>query len=105
MPGNENFYNYQAVRGSLADELKELSLRAYKACGGKGYSRIDIRQEAASGKLLLLEVNAQCGLSEDEDYTSIGAILKASDISFSEIVLEIIKDALSRNLKQNLVSV
>jgi len=53
---------------------------------------------------LLLEVNAQCGLSEDENYTSIGAILKASDISFSEIVLEIIEDALRRNLKNKLVT-
>ena len=104
MPGNENFYNYRPVNGSLADELKKLSLKAYKACGGKGYSRIDIRQDAASGKLLLLEVNAQCGLSEDENYTSIGAILKASDISFSEIVLEIIQDALRRNLKNKLVT-
>ena len=30
----------------------------------------------------MLEVNAQCGLSEDEDYTSIGAILRYSDNNF-----------------------
>jgi hypothetical protein len=46
----------------------------------------------------MLEVNAQCGLSEDEDYTSIGAILKVSNVSFTAIVTEILKDALRRSV-------
>ncbi len=98
MPSNENFYEYQSVNPELVPALKQLSLDAYKACAGKGYTRIDIRQDAASGKLYLLEANAQCGLSEDEDYTSIGAILKVSNVSFTEIITEILKDALRRSL-------
>ncbi|MEO7924365.1 MAG: hypothetical protein ABIR30_11865 [Chitinophagaceae bacterium] len=98
MPGNENFYEYRPADASLVPALKKLSLEAYAACGGKGYTRIDIRQDAATGKLYMLEANAQCGLSEDEDYTSIGAILKASDISFTEIITEILKDALRRSI-------
>jgi len=98
MPGNENFYEYQPVEPSLVPALKQLSLAAYKSCGGKGYTRIDIRQDAATGKLLMLEVNAQCGLSEDEDYTSIGAILKVSGVSFTGIITEILKDALRRSV-------
>jgi len=86
------------VKGELVPALKKLSLDAYKACGGKGYTRIDIRQNAATGKLYMLEVNAQCGLSEDENYTSIGAILKASGISFTEVIGEILKDALRRSV-------
>lgn len=46
----------------------------------------------------MLEANAQCGLSEDEDYTSIGAILKASNVSFTEIIGEILRDALRRSM-------
>jgi hypothetical protein len=46
----------------------------------------------------MLEVNAQCGLSEDEDYTSIGAILKVSNVSFTAVVAEILKDALRRSV-------
>lgn len=46
----------------------------------------------------MLEANAQCGLSEDEDYTSIGAILKVSNVSFTEIIVEILKDALRRSV-------
>jgi D-alanine-D-alanine ligase len=98
MPQNENFYEYKAVDPALVPALKQLSLDAYKACGGKGYTRIDIRQDAGTGKLYMLEANAQCGLSEDEDYTSIGAILKVSGISFTEIIAEILKDALRRSI-------
>lgn len=98
MPKNENFYEYRPVETSLIPALKQLSLDAYRSCGGKGYTRIDIRQDAGTGKLYMLEANAQCGLSEDEDYTSIGAILKVSGISFTEIITEILKDALRRSV-------
>ena len=98
MPGNENFYEYRPANPKLVQALKKLSMKAYKACGGKGYTRIDIRQDAVSGKLYMLEVNAQCGLSEDEDYTSIGAILKVSGVSYTEVIAEILKDALRRSL-------
>lgn len=99
MPQNENFYEYQKVDPSLAEQLKQLSLDAFRSCGGKGYARLDIRKDEATGKLYMLEVNAQCGLSEDEDYTSIGAILKASGITFTHIIVEILKDALRRSIK------
>jgi D-alanine-D-alanine ligase len=49
-----------------------------------------------TGKLYVLEVNAQCGLSEDEDYTSIGAILRFSGNTFTQMVAEIINDAFTR---------
>lgn len=100
MPQNENFYEYRPAEPELIPALKALSLDAYRACGGKGYTRIDIRQDAATGKLYMLEVNAQCGLSEDEDYTSIGAILKVSNVSFTEVIAEILKDALRRSVVQ-----
>jgi D-alanine-D-alanine ligase len=98
MPGNENFYEYQKVAPELVPALKKLSLEAYRSCGGKGYTRIDIRQDKDTGKLYMLEVNAQCGLSEDEDYTSIGAILKVSKVSFTSVIAEILHDALRRKV-------
>jgi D-alanine-D-alanine ligase len=55
--------------------------------------------DSKTKKLYVLEVNAQCGLSEDENYTSIGAILRMSNKTFSELVIEIINDAFLR--KQN----
>ena len=99
MPGNANFYEYQAVDPAMAAALKRISLEAYRSCGGKGYARLDIRKDETTGKLYMLEVNAQCGLSEDEDYTSIGAILKASNCGFTEVIAEILKDALRRSVQ------
>jgi D-alanine-D-alanine ligase len=98
MPENGNFYEYSPAEPKLIPALKKISMDAYKACGGKGYTRIDIRQDAATGKLYMLEANAQCGLSEDEDYTSIGAILKVSNVSYTEVIAEILKDALRRSM-------
>lgn len=96
MPGNENFYNYHRPDPSLMKELEELSLEAYMAVGGMGYGRLDIRMDSNTGKMYMLEVNAQCGLSEDEDYTSIGAILRYADKSFTHLIREIIQDAFTR---------
>ena len=98
MPNNENFYNYIPVKEPLSSAVKEISLKAYCAVGGKGYGRLDIRMEALTGNLYVLEVNAQCGLSEDEDYTSIGAILRVSGKTFTQLVSEIIKEGLSKRI-------
>ena len=98
MPQNENFYEYHPVKPSLVKALKKLSMEAYKAVGGRGYTRIDIRMDTLTGKLYILEVNAQCGLSEDENYTSIGAILKVSGRTYTEVVTEILKDAIRRSV-------
>ena len=97
MPNNENFYEYQMAPINLHAEIKSLAWDAYVACKGKGYTRADIRMDASTKKMYVLEVNAQCGLSEDEDYTSIGAILKVSDTSFTQLVTEILEDTLAKN--------
>ena len=104
MPKEESFYEYRAVKPELGKRIKKLSFDAYRACGGKGYTRIDIRQDAETGKLYLLEANAQCGLSNDENYTSIGAILKVSNVAYTEIIAEILKDALRRSVTRSRVA-
>lgn len=96
MPGNENFYDYHRPDPTLMNALEKLSLDAYIAVGGTGYGRLDIRMDKNTGKLYMLEVNAQCGLSEDEDYTSIGAILRYAGKTFSDLIHRIIHDAFTR---------
>ena len=95
MPNQENFYEYALPDENIIEELKMLSWNAFVACKGKSYTRVDIRKDNTTNELFVLEVNAQCGLSEDENYTSIGAILKFSNKSFSSLVNEIINNALS----------
>jgi D-alanine-D-alanine ligase len=96
MPNNGNFYEYMPADEMVKAEIMRVALDAYCAVQGKGYTRIDLRQDKSSGKIYVLEVNAQCGLSEDENYTSIGAILRFAHKSFSQLVMEIITDALDK---------
>lgn len=99
MPGNESFYEYALPNNGMISALQKITLDAYAAVNGSGYARLDIRMDAATKKLYVLEVNAQCGLSEDEDNTSIGAILRMSGKSFTQLIYEIVKDSL---LKHNI---
>ncbi len=96
MPDDGDFYTYALPDPSLVEEIKKISWDAYVATKGFGYTRADVRMDQKTGKLYVLEVNAQCGLSEDEDYTSIGAILRLSGCTFAGLVAEIIFDALKR---------
>ncbi|MDZ4714574.1 MAG: hypothetical protein SH819_03810 [Cytophagales bacterium] len=96
MPDAGNFYEYGRPKAGLIEEIKKICWDAYVATRGCGYTRVDIRMDSKTGKLYVLEVNAQCGLSEDEDYTSIGAILRFCGTSFAEMVSEIIRDAFAR---------
>lgn len=96
MPSNENFYEYRTPDASLIEPIKKLSWEAYCATRGKGYTRVDLRMDSKTGRLYVLEVNAQCGLSEDEDHTSIGAILRLGGRSFSGAILQILNDAFVR---------
>jgi D-alanine-D-alanine ligase len=96
MPNEENFYEYAVPDAALIQDIKKISWDAYVACKGTGYTRVDVRMDSATKKLYVLEVNAQCGLSEDENFTSIGAILRVSNASFASLIVEIINDAFLR---------
>jgi len=102
MPNEANFYEYAMPDAALIGEIKKISWDAFVACKGCGYTRADIRMDKQTGKLYVLEVNAQCGLSEDEDFTSIGAILRFSNNTFTELVAEIINDAFARRSAREL---
>ena len=92
MPGKGNFYEYALPAKDVIPSLHQVTLDAYVAVQGSGYARLDIRMDARTKKLYMLEVNAQCGLSDDEDHTSIGAILRLSGKSFTQLIAEIIQD-------------
>ncbi len=97
MPGQDHFYEYAPVEDDGLDQaLRQLSWQAYAALQGTGYTRVDIRQDRRSGQLYVLEANAQCGISEDENYTSIGAILRFAGCSFSSLVSDLLNHARQR---------
>jgi D-alanine-D-alanine ligase len=91
LEGDAELWNYRKVPKTLAKRVMDISWAAYEAVGGRGYGRVDLRQDSETGEIHVLEVNAQCGISEDESYTSIGAILRFARSSFASAVGEIIK--------------
>lgn len=95
----EDFYDYYLPAPELEDEIRKLSWDAYCAVEGTGYTRVDLRKDSATGKYYVLELNSQCGLSEDEAYTSIGAIVRLGKHPFSEIIRTILENALATKIK------
>jgi len=95
----ENLWEYFKPDPKLEHAVKQLSIDAYCAVNGTGYGRIDIRMDKATGKMYVLEVNSQCGLSEDENHTSIGAMVRLGNDKFSDMLGAIIDNALQTKLK------
>lgn len=93
-PLQKDLWNYQPIEESLANKIMHISWDAYTAVKGSGYARVDLRQDHKNGQLYVLEVNSQCGLSDDENYTSIGAILRFSKVSFSTLIKSILSTAI-----------
>ncbi len=96
----EYLWEYQPAAANVCKRIQAISWDAYAAVGGCGYGRVDLRMDAESGELFVLEVNAQCGLSEDENYTSIGAILRFANRTFASVVSGIIDGAVARHRTQ-----
>ena len=95
----DNFYEYQLGDPAIQMDIQKVSWEAYAAVNGTGYTRVDVRVDKHTGQPHVLEVNAQCGISEDENFTSIGAILKYANQSFTELIIHIINDAFARRRK------
>jgi len=93
---DEDLWQYRPVSRREAKQIREVSWAAYAAARGRGYGRVDLRQDARTGELAVLEVNAQCGLSEDENHTSIGAILRFAGKPFSHAIDAILAASASR---------
>lgn len=99
LQGQAALYDFAPVNDeALAKQIKELSWKAYAAVEGTGYTRVDLRLCKESSQVQVLEVNAQCGLSEDENFTDIGAILRFEKRSFSELLMLIMIDAVRESL-------
>jgi D-alanine-D-alanine ligase len=95
LPDTEPFYRYALAAPQLQRPLADLAVRAFLALSGTGYARVDIRLEARTDVLYVLEVNANCGLSSDQE-TSVGQILRLARVSIQQLIASILEDALVR---------
>lgn len=97
LPEGEAYYRYELAPPEVAARLADLARRAFHAVGGESYARVDIRLEAATGALFVLEVNAQCGLSSTVSST-VGSMLELSNQPMSSVVERILGHAMGRRL-------
>jgi D-alanine-D-alanine ligase len=110
IPDGETFLSYERYWGIYREEtppadglafyryakcgvdVEKIARDAYIAVRGRGYARVDLRMDRAGGALFVLEVNANCGLSED-DQTSTGCILKLAEMKLADLLRMILADA------------
>jgi D-alanine-D-alanine ligase-like ATP-grasp enzyme len=95
LPPGEPYCVHKPVGGKLRDELEHVVRQAVRAVSGSSYARCDLRQDAKTGAISVLEVNAQCDLTENPA-SEIGSILRYSDMTMPELVEMILNHALSR---------
>ncbi|KAG0205167.1 hypothetical protein BGX28_003162 [Mortierella sp. GBA30] len=73
----------------------------YASFGGNGYCRMDLREDHRSGKVFVVDVNANCSIDEDED-CAMGKILKASGLTLGQFFAILMVDAI--NVRDNLIA-
>jgi D-alanine-D-alanine ligase len=78
----------------VADEVRELSLRAYRAIGGYGLSRVDFLYEEETGRLYVLEINTMPGFTPRSVY---GRAWEAAGVSYPELLSRLIDLAMARS--------
>jgi len=78
----------------IAEEVRELSLRAYRAIGGYGLSRVDFLYEEHTGRLYMLEINTMPGFTPRSVYAGGWA---ASGLAYPDLLCRLIDLGLARS--------
>jgi D-alanine-D-alanine ligase-like ATP-grasp enzyme len=76
----------------------DVAKRAYLACNGTGYGRVDLRTSTPDSidDVMVLEVNAQCGLGFEKDSSSLAEILILSQIKPHTFLTDLLETARAR---------
>jgi D-alanine-D-alanine ligase len=78
----------------IAEEVRELSLRAYRAIGGYGLARVDFLYEEHTGRLYVLEINTMPGFTARSVYARGWA---ASGLAYPDLLVRLIDLGLERS--------
>ncbi|HUE76626.1 MAG TPA: hypothetical protein VMM83_01675 [Longimicrobiales bacterium] len=78
------------IDAAVADRARDLGLRAWRAVGGHGYGRVDLRADD-DGRLHVLEVNPNPDLAPDAGLARMAA---AAGWTFDALVARIVEDGL-----------
>jgi D-alanine-D-alanine ligase len=109
VPSNE-WYDYQAkylggesriiipapIASDLAEQVRELGIRAFKAIDGAGLARVDFLLDRSTGALYLNEANTMPGFTSVSMYAK---MWEASGLSYSALLDRLIELALERHTR------
>ncbi|TDC08556.1 D-alanine--D-alanine ligase [Nonomuraea longispora] len=82
-----------ALPEHVAEDVRELALRAFRAIGGYGLSRVDFLYEEDTGRLYVLEINTMPGFTSRSVYARAWA---ASDVPYPDLLHRLIDLAFAR---------
>ncbi|KAG0054273.1 hypothetical protein BGZ83_011615 [Gryganskiella cystojenkinii] len=74
------------------ERLQPQAKRIYASFHGNGYCRMDLREDHRTGKVYVVDVNANCSIDDDED-CAMGKILKASGLTLGQFFMTLMEDA------------
>ncbi|GAA3228549.1 D-alanine--D-alanine ligase family protein [Nonomuraea helvata] len=83
-----------ALPERVAEEVRELSLRAFRAIGGYGLSRVDFLYEQDTGRLYVLEINTMPGFTSRSVYARAWG---ASGVPYPDLLRRLIDLAFARS--------
>lgn len=106
VPSNE-FYDYNAkyldgksitiipadIEPRIMERIREYAVRAFKALGCSGLSRVDFFLEKGTDRIILNEINTMPGFTDISMYSK---LWEASGISYKELITELIELAFER---------
>jgi D-alanine-D-alanine ligase len=80
----------------LTEEVQRIAFAAWKAVGGTGYGRVDMRIDS-DGKPWILEVNANPDIAPD---AGLARMARVTGLSYGDLVREVCELALARPVEQ-----
>ncbi|TDD06292.1 D-alanine--D-alanine ligase [Nonomuraea deserti] len=83
-----------ALPERVAEDVRELALRAFRAIGGYGLSRVDFLYEEDTGRLYVLEINTMPGFTARSVYARAWA---ASGVPYPDLLRRLIDLAFARS--------
>lgn len=88
--------DYISVHGDILDQCKFVALNAWKALNCLDGGRVDVKIDR-KGKMSFIEVNPLAGLNPIS--SDLPILCRMNNISYQEIINEILKSAIQRNFK------
>ena len=92
--GNNEFVVPAPVSAELAEKIRELAIKAFKAIDGAGLARVDFFLRSDNGALLVNEINTLPGLTDASGYPKMWA---GSGKAFPDVINELISLAYERH--------